>query len=132
VNFPVPPGATGDVFLAAMDAVAGLAERFDPTWVLVSCGFDSHRDDLLGSLGLSSSDYAELTRRCLDLVPRQRCILMLEGGYDLDALANSAAACVAVLAGYDDHKPPEPPTSGGPGLDVVRTVVDEIRRGPLG
>ncbi|MGH9223740.1 MAG: histone deacetylase family protein [Acidimicrobiales bacterium] len=131
VNFPVPRGATGDVFLAAMDVVDGMAERFDPTWVLVSCGFDSHRDDLLGSLGLTSADYADLTRRCLDLVPPERCVMMLEGGYELDALSNSAAACVAVLAGHDSHTPPEPRTSGGPGLDVVRTVAQEIRRGPL-
>ena len=128
VNFPVPVGATGDVFGSAMDVVDGLAERFDPTWVLVSCGFDSHRDDLLGSLRLTSGDYAALTRRALALAPGGRCVLVLEGGYDLHALRNSAAACVAVLAGEDGHTPAEETTSGGPGLDVIDAVREEIRR----
>jgi len=132
VNFPVPVGATGDVFLAALDVVEGLCERFEPAWVLVSCGFDSHRDDLLGSLGLTSGDYAALTRRCLELVAPGHTVLILEGGYDLDAVSNSAAACAAVLAGDGGHIPAEPPTTGGPGLDVVRRVSEKIRSGPLG
>ena len=123
INFPVPAGATGDVHGAAMDVVATAARSFDPTWVLVSAGFDSHRDDILEDTGLSltSGDFAALTRRCLDLAPDGRCVVVLEGGYDLDALANSAAACVAALAGLD-HEPAEEPTSGGPGLDVIEAV----------
>ncbi len=44
VNFPLPPGATGDVAMSAMDdVVAPLVEVFSPTWVLISAGFDAHR-----------------------------------------------------------------------------------------
>ena len=127
MNFPVPPGATGDVHLAALGVVATAARSFDPTWVLVSCGFDAHRDDLLldTALALSAADFAALTRRCLDLAPDGHCVLALEGGYDLDALASSAAACVAVLAGAD-HDPAEGPTTGGPGLDVVETIARRL------
>ena len=125
MNFPVPPGATGDVYQAAMDVIGRVAAaRFEPTWLLVSCGFDSHRDDDLGdtALGLTSGDYAALTRRCLELVPPGHCVLVLEGGYNTGALSRSAAACVAALAGRTDIQPAEPPTTGGPGLDVVDTV----------
>jgi acetoin utilization deacetylase AcuC-like enzyme len=125
VNFPVPIGTTGDVFLAALDAVTPAVERFDPTWVLVSCGFDSHADDLLGSLGLREGDYFDLTRRCAGLVPAGRSILLLEGGYETDAIAGSAAACAAALVGADSTGQR---TSGGPGMEVVDTVRGALTR----
>ncbi len=121
VNVPLPAGATGDVFRAALDeVVAPLAASFAPTWLLISAGFDGHRADPLTDLGLSAGDYADLTSALLGLVPPGRCIAFLEGGYDLDALAASAAACVGALAG--ERHVVEAPTSGGPGGDVVRAV----------
>ncbi|MDQ4068083.1 MAG: histone deacetylase [Actinomycetota bacterium] len=121
VNFPVPPGATGDVFVAALDAVAPLVDEFGPTWVLMSCGFDSHRDDTLGetALGLRKGDYWELVRRCAQLAPPGHRILFLEGGYNPDAVADSSGACARALAGAD---PVGEKTSGGPGMDVVEEV----------
>lgn len=121
VNFPLPAGTTGDVLRAGIEVVLGpkLAE-FQPTWLLLSAGFDAHRDDPLTSMGLSSGDFADLTRDLVSVVPAGRRIAFLEGGYDLDALTSSTTACVAALAGVEVH--PEPPTSGGPG----REVVDEV------
>ena len=88
MNVPLPPGATGDVYLQAFDEViAPVVERFAPTWLLISAGFDAHRDDPLTELGLTAGDYPLLTARALQLVPPGRCVAMLEGGYDLDALA---------------------------------------------
>ena len=124
VNFPVPAGATGDVFMAALDAVAPVVEELGPTWALVSCGFDSHADDLLGSLGLREGDYADLTRRCADLVPPGRRILFLEGGYDTDAIAASSAACARALLGADVEGTR---TRGGPGMDVVEEMQRALR-----
>ena len=113
VNFPLPAGATGDVYVAAFDRVlAPAAERFGPTWALISAGYDAHRSDPLTDLGLSAGDYAVLGARTAGLVPPGRCVAVLEGGYDLDALSASAAATVSALAGVD-HRP-EPATSGGP------------------
>ena len=118
INLPLPSGATGDVALAAIDEVVAPAmEAFRPTWLLVSAGFDGHRHDPLTGLGFSSGDFADLTARCLAFAPPGRRILFLEGGYDLDALADSAGACVAALLGVD-HRP-EPASSGGPGREVV-------------
>jgi acetoin utilization deacetylase AcuC-like enzyme len=118
VNLPFPAGTTGDAYLAAVDEViVPVAERFRPTWVFASAGFDAHRDDPLTDMGLSSGDFADLTERVMRLAPAGRRIAFLEGGYDLDALATSAGACVAALAG--DAWRPEAPTSGGPGRDVV-------------
>jgi acetoin utilization deacetylase AcuC-like enzyme len=119
VNVPLPVGATGDVALAAVDDVIGPAiDRFAPTWVLVSAGYDAHRDDPLADLAWSAGDYARLTARVQEWMPEPgRLIVILEGGYDFDALRRSVQATVATLAG--EQCMPEPPTHGGPGLDAV-------------
>ena len=131
LNVPVPPGATGDVFRAAVDdLVEPLAERFEPTWVLLSAGFDGHRCDPLTGLALAAGDYADLTGQLLGLVPAGRRIAFLEGGYDLEALADSVGAAVAAAAGVS-HRP-ESATSGGPGLDVVAALVERDRREEFG
>jgi acetoin utilization deacetylase AcuC-like enzyme len=121
VNFPVPPGTTGDAHRAALEAVTPLVEEFRPTWVLMSCGFDAHADDILEDteLRLREGDFAELTRRSAAFVPPGRRILFLEGGYDTDAIAASAGACARALAGEDVQGER---TSGGWGMDVVEEV----------
>ncbi len=118
LNLPFPPGTTGDVYLQAWEEVVLPAvERFSPDWLLLSAGFDAHRADPLTSLGLSCGDFADLTAAAAAVVGPSRVIAFLEGGYNLEALANSAAACVAALAGEVCHL--ESPTSGGPGKDVL-------------
>jgi acetoin utilization deacetylase AcuC-like enzyme len=124
LNFPLPAGATGDVYLAAVDeVVAPEIERFDPTWVLISAGFDAHRDDPLTGLGLTAGDFADLTARVAAFAPRTgRLVAFLEGGYGLDGLRDSVASSLPALI---DGPPvrPEPASSGGPG----RAVVDAAR-----
>ena len=124
INFPFPAGATGDVYRAAVDEVViPAAESFEPTWLIVSAGFDAHRDDPLTGLGLASGDFADLTFALMRLVPAGHRLAVLEGGYDLEALADSAGACVAGLAGVEYR--PETPTAGGPGADVVAKVAQQ-------
>ncbi|MDO8361580.1 MAG: histone deacetylase [Actinomycetota bacterium] len=124
VNIPMPPGATGDTYLYAFDElVAPVADRFAPTWVILSAGFDAHRDDPITELGLSAGDYGPLTQRVLSLAPPGRRLVMLEGGYDLGALTLSSAEVMRVLAGVHGE-PFEPTTSGGPGYGSVRQSRD--------
>jgi acetoin utilization deacetylase AcuC-like enzyme len=118
LNLPVPEGTTGDVYLRALeDLVEPAIRHFDPTWLLLSAGFDAHRRDPITGLGLSSGDFATLTARLAALVPAGRVVAFLEGGYDLQALADSTAAAVGALAGADVR--PEAATNGGPGAAVV-------------
>ena len=122
VNVPLPRGATGDAHRAAVDLlVAPLAERFAPTWLLISAGFDCHRDDPLTDLGLSAGDVADVTTSLLELAPAGHRLAFLEGGYDLGALTACAGAFVAALAG--ERWTPEPSTSGGPGGDAVQAAI---------
>jgi acetoin utilization deacetylase AcuC-like enzyme len=122
LNLPLPAMATGDVYLRAFDEiVAPVVERFAPTWLLISAGFDAHRDDPLTELGLTAGDYPLLTARALQFVPPGRCVAMLEGGYDLDALSSCATAVLGTLAGADVAAA-EAPSSGGPGASAVDAV----------
>jgi acetoin utilization deacetylase AcuC-like enzyme len=128
INLPLPAGSTGDAFRAGVDEVlAPFVAGFGPTWLLISAGFDAHRADPITDLGLSAGDYADLTADLLELVPSAPTVVFLEGGYDLDALASSAAACVGALVG--SRIVPESPPSGGPGRDAVAAaglVRDEL------
>ncbi len=127
-NVPLPAGATGDVYLRAIDEViAPAAESFEPMWVLVSCGFDAHRADPLTGLGLSAGDYTALAHRMVALAPAPgRLVVFLEGGYDLDAVrASTAATVTALLDG--SAVAPEPATTGGPGRANVEAVLDTRR-----
>ena len=128
INVPLPPGATGDVALSAIDdVIAPAIDAFHPTWVLISAGYDAHRDDPLADLAWSAGDYAVLTARVLEFAPAAgRVIAFLEGGYDLEGLAKSVGATVACLAGEDWQ--PESPTSGGPGRDAVQAAVAARRK----
>jgi len=121
LNFPLPEGTTGDVYLAAIDEVLWpVVSAFGPTWLLISAGYDAHRRDPLTGLELTSGDFAVLTKRLLEIVPAGRRLAMLEGGYDLQALADSTAATLAALVGETSH--PEAPSSGGRGHEVVRAA----------
>jgi acetoin utilization deacetylase AcuC-like enzyme len=124
-NVPLPAGATGDLYLRALDeVVAPLAARHEPDWVLVSCGFDAHRDDPLTGLGLSVGDYDAVAARVIRLAPRPgRVIVFLEGGYDLDALRDGTAATVGALVG-ERVEPSEPSTANGPGREIVDAAAD--------
>ena len=122
LNVPLPAGATGDVLLEAFDGVvADAVERFAPTWVLVSAGFDAHRADPLAGLALTAGDFAALAERVREFTPeRGHVVAVLEGGYDLDALRLSAGATVAALLG--ERYRPEQASAGGPGADVLAAV----------
>jgi acetoin utilization deacetylase AcuC-like enzyme len=120
VNIPLPAGATGDVMRRAIDEVAvPVIDEFDPTWVLVSAGFDAHRADPLAELALSSGDFAQLARMVAGFTPQPgRLAFFLEGGYDLGALRQSVAATLGALLGNSSQA--EAPTFGGPGTEAVR------------
>ncbi len=101
VNAPLSAGDGGVEFRAAMeDAVLPALDRFQPDLVIISAGFDAHARDPLGGLELVEEDFAWATRRLMEIADRHaggRVVSLLEGGYDLDGLARSAAAHVRAL-----------------------------------
>jgi acetoin utilization deacetylase AcuC-like enzyme len=118
VNLPVPPGATGDVYLELLDSVvAQRVEQFGPSALIISAGFDAHRRDPITQLGLTSGDYHAIVSRVAALVPNARPIMFLEGGYDIEALRDSSAAAISAMLGT--QVVPEAPTNGGPSDDLA-------------
>jgi acetoin utilization deacetylase AcuC-like enzyme len=122
VNIPLPAGTAGDTVRQALDeVVAPAVERFRPTWVLVSAGFDAHRADPLAELRLTAGDFADLARRARSFAPGPgRLALLLEGGYDLTALRRSVGASLAAVLDRDYR--PEPASTGGPGAEAVEAA----------
>ena len=101
VNAPLPPGAGSEEFRAAMEKIVLPAiESFQPELILISAGFDAHRRDPLASLEFETEDYYWVTAQLCALAESccgGRVVSTLEGGYDLVALGESAAAHLAAL-----------------------------------
>ncbi len=103
INVPLAPGSTGETFrLAVIEHWLPALDAFRPQMIFVSAGFDAHRADPLAQLALVEADYAWVTERILEAADTWcdgRVVSTLEGGYDLGALARSAAEHVRVLTG---------------------------------
>ena len=101
VNVPLPPGAGPRHFrLGFSREILPALDAFRPEMVLISAGFDAHKSDPLAQLLLDENDYAWVTGKLLEVAGRHaqgRLVSTLEGGYDLAALAASAAAHLRAL-----------------------------------
>ena len=102
INIPLPPESDGKIMRAAYEArVFPKIKAFKPELILVSAGFDAHRDDPLAQLNWSTDDFTWLSRQLCALAGdlcRGRLVSALEGGYDLEALAASVKAHVEILS----------------------------------
>jgi acetoin utilization deacetylase AcuC-like enzyme len=120
INLPVPPGSGHDEWLSLVQRVVVPAARaYEPGLVLVSAGFDAHRDDPLASCALTEETYAAMAATMRDLARELGVPLaiVLEGGYDLDALARSVSATMAAASG--DEAAEEAPA--GPLVERARS-----------
>ncbi|TVR08145.1 MAG: histone deacetylase family protein [Salinarimonadaceae bacterium] len=103
VNAPLSAGDGSEVFREAVRTlILPRIESFAPDLIVISAGFDAHWRDPLGSLNLTEEDFAWATRELMRIADKRcagRVVSLLEGGYDLDGLAKSAAAHVEALMG---------------------------------
>ena len=101
VNAPLRAGDAGDTFREAIEV--GILPRivdFAPDLIIISAGFDAHRRDPLGNINLVEADFVWVTRKLMEIAQKRcggRIVSVLEGGYDLEALARSVAAHVTTL-----------------------------------
>lgn len=105
VNVPVPAYTTGDAVrqLVSEQWLPAL-HRHQPEMIFISAGFDAHREDELGQMGLVEADYAWITQQVVTIAQQYaqgRIVSCLEGGYNLSALGRSVVAHLRVLAGID-------------------------------
>ena len=104
LNIPLPAGTNSREYFDAYEHMLKRLKEFRPEFILMSAGFDAHKDDPLCQLNLESRDYYEITRRVLETT-KQFCngkvVSILEGGYDLNALAESANEHVNALLEFN-------------------------------
>ena len=104
LNIPLPAGTTSDEYLNAYEFVLKKIEEFKPEFILLSAGFDAHKDDPLAQFQLESKDFYEITKRTLELSKlycNGKVVSTLEGGYDLKALQESTEMHVKALIEFD-------------------------------
>ena len=125
VNIPLPAGTAGDVYRKAWsEIVLPVVGQFDPDWVLISAGYDSHVDDPLGGLSLVAADYGWMSARLAKIHDPSRLVVALEGGYNLDALSASTLGTVQGLAGLEvDGASLESVPEAAPALEAARAVI---------
>jgi len=101
VNAPLRPGDGAAAFRAAFESrILPRLDEFRPELIVISAGFDAHTRDPLANINLEEDDFAWVTRKIMDVADRHaggRIVSLLEGGYDLQGLADSAAAHVLAL-----------------------------------
>ncbi len=108
LNIPFPAYTGGDAYLAAFDRVVEpVLRQFEPDWILVSAGYDAREEDPLADGMLRAGDYQSMAYRLKGLVPAQRTLFFLEGGYDLAAIRTSVTATIDGAMGEapTDHLP---------------------------
>ena len=101
LNIPLPAGTNSEQYFNAYDRVIERLINYKPEYLIFSAGFDAHKDDPLAQFELSSKDFYEITRRTLkatDKFTKGKVVSILEGGYDLNALAESALNHVNALS----------------------------------
>jgi len=103
-NIPLPAGTTSEEYLNAYEYVLKKITEFKPEFILLSAGFDAHKDDPLAQFQLESKDFYEITKRTLELSKLYcdgKIVSILEGGYDLMALQESTEMHVKALIEFD-------------------------------
>ncbi len=134
VNIPLPGGFGDADYEAAFEAVvAPIAEEYAPQFVLISAGFDPHARDPLGGMAVTEAGFARMARTLLGVAERcagGRCVAVLEGGYDLEAIRNSSAAVLSQLMGATTPIPEAVGESrAAPVIEAVRRVQREYWKG---
>lgn len=132
VNVPLPAGCGDAEYEAAFEQLLEpIAAEFQPELMLLSAGFDAHRDDPLGSMRITTPGFSRLCARVCALADEHaagRLVAMLEGGYHLQALARSVQACAAVMAGASPLAPTDPQANpAAAGLAALERAIDRQR-----
>ena len=106
LNLPVKPHTADQEFLDLFDReILPEIERFRPDLIMLSAGFDAHRDDSIADLELTERSYVHMTRRVCEMADRHcrgRIVSVLEGGYNGSSLTSSAIAHLKTLQGRSE------------------------------
>jgi acetoin utilization deacetylase AcuC-like enzyme len=124
LNVPFPAGCGDPEYVDAFKRfIVPVAERYEPQFILLSAGFDAHARDPLGGMQVTEHGFRVMARMMLEVARdccENRCAAILEGGYDLQAIRNSAAAVLDELRGSEVAlSPPPEPSRAAPLVDYL-------------
>jgi acetoin utilization deacetylase AcuC-like enzyme len=125
INLPVPAGSEENLWLSLIEhIVLPAATQFEPELVLISAGFDAHREDPLAGCRLQTGSFAEMARHVRDFAARSKAPLgaVLEGGYQPAVLAQCVKATLDALSGI------EPARSAAPEIPLTSRAATDIGR----
>ena len=104
LNIPLPAGTSSEEYLNAFERVLKKLEEFKPEFILISAGFDAHKEDPLAQFNLTTEDFHTITMRILETSKKfcnGKVVSILEGGYDLKALQESTQRHVDALIEFN-------------------------------
>ncbi len=123
VNIPLPAGCGDEEYLCVFkEIVIPIADKYQPEWVLVSAGFDSHQHDPLGGMRVTEKGFGIMASMLLELAQKHaagKIAFLLEGGYNLEALRNSVSVVLEKMKGED---------RSGPAVQIGMQRVDPLIR----
>lgn len=132
LNVPIPPGHGDSSYAALFEQVVWpAAVRFQPDLILVSVGHDAHWSDPLAGMRLTLHGYAHLAREMARMAQDLcggKVVFVMEGGYDLDALANGIANVAHVLLGDDDIEDPMGRAPGALPEPDIAPLIAQVQR----
>ena len=103
-NIPLPAGTNSEEYLNAFETALKRLNEFRPEFILISAGFDGHEADPLAQMNLKTEDFYIITKRILEISKKfsnGKVVSILEGGYDLQALADSTKRHVDALLEFN-------------------------------
>ncbi|MEM3594182.1 MAG: histone deacetylase [Candidatus Jordarchaeaceae archaeon] len=132
VNIPLPWGTDDETYLFALqELLYPIADQYNPEFVLVSAGFDTHYSDTLTSMNISSIGHGKIMETILDIA-KQKCngklTALLEGGYSLPALPRSIFNVISQMANLNETLEDEQPKSESRTKEEVKRIVQEIKK----
>jgi len=123
LNVPFPAGCGDAEYVDVFERlVVPVAERYEPQFVLLSAGFDAHARDPLGGMQVTELGFQAMARMMLAVArncSQNRCAAILEGGYDLQAIRDSASAVLDELSGSDEPLRTPQPSRATPLVDAL-------------
>ena len=129
LNIPLPAHSGDEMYTTIVrDGLSRAAALYQPDLILVSAGFDAHLHDPLAEMCISTDGFAALTGLVMKIASefcQDRIVFCLEGGYDLNALADSVYACCAVMSG---HAPPETSSMGDDPRATMKYIREHLNR----
>jgi acetoin utilization deacetylase AcuC-like enzyme len=130
INVPMPAGSGDEEFIGVLQRiVVPAAIAFEPDLIVISCGFDAHRDDPLASMELSKSGYrtmSRIMRSLADTLCSGRIVFVLEGGYSLDGVREGTEAVLETLTAPDPQPHPTHPVIELEPGSALFSVVDRV------